>query len=146
LWDVGSGSGSVAIECALARPGLRVVALERRPDDAARIRRNAARLGVTVEVVEGEAPAALAGLARPDRVFVGGGGLGVVEAALARLGQGGRLTATFSSPGRAEAAGRLLGAMAQISVSRGRRLPDGSFRLEAANPVFVAWGPTEEAG
>ena len=104
LWDVGAGSGSVAIEAALAAPGLRVVAVERQAADAARITANAAGLGALVEVVEGEAPAALAGLPAPDRVFVGGGGLDVVEACLRALRPGGRLVATFAALDRALAA------------------------------------------
>ncbi len=93
LWDIGAGAGSVAIEWMLADPTLRAAAVEMRPDRAARIRRNAAALGVpSLDVVEGEAPAALAALARPDAVFIGGGaGDGVLDAAIAALRPGGRL-------------------------------------------------------
>ena len=57
LWDIGAGAGSVAIEWMLRHPSLRAVAVEARPDRAARIRRNAAALGVPgLEVVEGAAP------------------------------------------------------------------------------------------
>ena len=74
LWDIGAGAGSVAIEWMLADPSLRAVAIERRPDRAARIRRNAAALGVPgLEVIEGEAPAALQRLPQPDAIFIGGG-------------------------------------------------------------------------
>src|SRR5262249_23478683 len=53
LWDVGAGAGSVAIEWMLADPSMRAVAIEARSDRAARIRRNAAALGVPgLEVVE----------------------------------------------------------------------------------------------
>ena len=63
LWDIGAGAGSVAIEWMLADPSLRAIAIEARADRAARIRRNAAAFGVPgLEVVEGTAPAALAGL------------------------------------------------------------------------------------
>ena len=86
LWDVGAGSGSVAIEAALAAPGLRVIAVERRADDAERIVSNAAALGAVVEVVVGGAPDVLADLPRPDRVFVGGGGLDALDAAWDALG------------------------------------------------------------
>ena len=141
LWDVGAGSGSVALEAAQLAPWLTVVAVETRPDDAARVRDNARRLGVAIRVVEGAAPIALTALPDPDRVFVGGGGLAVVDAALARLRPGGVVAATFASVDRAAAAADRLGAMAQIAVSRGRRLPDGGWRLEAENPVFLAWGP-----
>ncbi|HEX2065091.1 MAG TPA: precorrin-6y C5,15-methyltransferase (decarboxylating) subunit CbiE, partial [Acidimicrobiales bacterium] len=51
VWDVGAGSGSVAVECAALAPGLRVVAVERRRDDADRIRANASARCVAVEVV-----------------------------------------------------------------------------------------------
>ena len=92
LWDVGAGAGSVAIEWMLADPSMRAVAIEARSDRAARIRRNAAALGVPgLEVVEGAAPAALEGLARPDAVFIGGGATIVLDAAVRALRAGGRL-------------------------------------------------------
>ena len=94
LWDIGSGSGSVAIEWLLADPLMRAIAIERRADRAARIRRNAAAFGVPdLEVVEGAAPAALVGLATPDAIFVGGGAsdAGVLDAATRALRSGGRL-------------------------------------------------------
>ncbi|WP_245496608.1 precorrin-6y C5,15-methyltransferase (decarboxylating) subunit CbiE [Lichenibacterium ramalinae] len=94
LWDVGAGSGSVAIEWMLAHPANRAHAVERHPDRAARIRHNAATLGVPdLSVVDGAAPAALAGLPRPDAIFVGGGatGAGVLDACAAALKPGGRL-------------------------------------------------------
>ena len=141
LWDLGAGSGSVAIECAALCPGLEVHAVERRPDDAERLAANAAAHGVALSVTVGEAPAALAGLPDPDRVFVGGGGLGVLDAALARLREGGRVVATYAALDRAAGAADRLGSLAQVAVSRGERLPDGSLRLAAENPVFVAWGP-----
>ncbi|WP_370616560.1 precorrin-6y C5,15-methyltransferase (decarboxylating) subunit CbiE [Mumia sp. Pv 4-285] len=87
LWDVGAGAGSVGIEWLRVHPSARAVAVERDPDRAARVRRNAARLGVPgLDVVEGSAPEVLGELLRPDAVFVGGGaarlgvpGLDVVE-------------------------------------------------------------------
>ena len=94
LWDVGSGSGSVAIEWMLRDPAMRATAVERRADRAARIERNAGALGVPgIAVVLGRAPQALSGLASPDAVFIGGGAgdPALVEAALAALPCGGRL-------------------------------------------------------
>lgn len=72
VWDVGAGSGSVAVEC--ARLGAAAVAVERDPGSCARVRRNARRHEAYVEVVEGSAPAALRDLPEPDAVFVGGTG------------------------------------------------------------------------
>ncbi len=94
MWDVGAGAGSVAIEWMLADPSLRAIAIEAQAERAARIRRNAASLGVaSLEIVQGSAPQALAGLPTPDAVFVGGGASdkGVLDAALAALRGGGRL-------------------------------------------------------
>ena len=96
LWDIGAGSGSVAIEWMLAHPSLCAIAIEARPDRAARIGSNAAALGVPgLEVIEGHAPEALTGLAAPDAIFVGGGAseTGVLDAAIAALRPGGRLVA-----------------------------------------------------
>lgn len=74
LWDIGSGSGSIAIEWLLTDPSTEAVSIEQRPDRAARIRANAAAIGVDrLAVVEGRAPAALEDLAAPDAVFTGGG-------------------------------------------------------------------------
>ena len=72
VWDVGAGSGSVAIEC--ARLGAAAMAVERDPESCARIRKNAACHGAYIRVVEGEVPGALHDLPEPDAVFVGGSG------------------------------------------------------------------------
>jgi len=94
LWDIGAGAGSVAIEWMLADALMRAIAIEARTDRASRIARNAAALGVPgLEVVEGEAPAALSGLVRPDAIFIGGGvrNPGVLDRAITALRPGGRL-------------------------------------------------------
>ncbi|AUX77458.1 precorrin-6y C5,15-methyltransferase (decarboxylating) subunit CbiE [Sinorhizobium fredii] len=96
LWDIGAGSGSIAIEWMLANPAMQAIAIEASPERAARIGRNAARFGVPgLTVIEGQAPEALRGLTRPDVIFIGGGGsdAGVMEAAIAALPSGGRLVA-----------------------------------------------------
>jgi len=96
LWDVGAGSGSIGIEWMRTDQRCRAIAVETRPDRADRLERNATRLGVPgLEVIRGVAPGALAGLARPDAVFVGGGltGDGVLEACWEALPPGGRLAA-----------------------------------------------------
>ncbi|MGH9188891.1 MAG: precorrin-6y C5,15-methyltransferase (decarboxylating) subunit CbiE [Acidimicrobiales bacterium] len=144
VWDVGAGSGSVAVECALLAPALRVMAVDRDPEAVATVAANATAHGVTVEVVAGDAPDALSWLPDPDRVFVGGGGLDVLDAVLARLRPGGRVVATYAALDRAAAAYRRLGNLAQVSVSRGCALPGGGVRLAAENPVLVAWGPGSE--
>ena len=96
LWDVGAGSGSIGIEWMRADPLARAIAVEARPDRAARAGRNATALGVpALQVVTGSAPGALDGLPDPDAVFVGGGisAVGVIEGCWQRLRPGGRLVA-----------------------------------------------------
>lgn len=94
LWDVGAGAGSIGIEWMRAHPTCHATAVEGDDERAARIGRNAARLGVPdLAVVAGRAPDALDGLPRPDAIFVGGGATapGVLGACLAALAPGGRL-------------------------------------------------------
>jgi len=75
VWDVGAGSGSVAIEAAQIASGGRVYAIEMDPEDYALIASNAERFGVrNLTPILGKAPEAWAGLAAPDAVFVGGTG------------------------------------------------------------------------
>jgi precorrin-6Y C5,15-methyltransferase (decarboxylating) len=100
LWDIGLGAGSVAIEWLSQHASLRAVGIEADSDRAARAARNAAALGVPeLQIVHGHAPAALAGLARPDAVFIGGGMMddGVFDAAWSALKHGGRLVANAVS-------------------------------------------------
>ncbi|HLM65552.1 MAG TPA: precorrin-6y C5,15-methyltransferase (decarboxylating) subunit CbiE [Acidimicrobiales bacterium] len=145
LWDVGAGSGSVGVECAALAPGLTVLAIERDPAQAERVRANARAHGATVTVVEGEAPDALAGLPDPDRVFVGGGGIDVLDAAVARLRTGGTVVATYAIVERALAARERLGAMVQLSVARAAPIGVLGVRLVPENPVFLCWGPSSRA-
>jgi precorrin-6Y C5,15-methyltransferase (decarboxylating) len=96
LWDVGAGSGSVAIEWLRAARHGRAIAIERAPERCGRIAENAERLGTPeLEVVCGSAPERLAGLPDPDAVFVGGGlgTPGLIDACWEALGPRGRLVA-----------------------------------------------------
>ena len=97
LWDVGAGSGSVAIEWMRAEPMAEATAFEKDAEKCEAIERNAANLGVpALEVIQGMVPGALDTVdGEPDAVFVGGGiARGwVVDAAWKRLKTGGRLVA-----------------------------------------------------
>ncbi|MFS8198095.1 precorrin-6y C5,15-methyltransferase (decarboxylating) subunit CbiE [Streptomyces sp. CWNU-52B] len=96
LWDIGGGSGSIAVEWMRTHPSCRALSVERDPVRAERITRNADRLGVPgLRVVTGAAPAALAELPPPDAVFIGGGltAPGLLDACWAALPAGGRLVA-----------------------------------------------------
>lgn len=95
LWDIGAGSGSVALEAARLCASLRVFAIERSAEAIEHIQHNVKTFGLTnVQPVVGEAPDAFATLPDPDVVFLGGSG-GRLEAILTalvqRLPRGGRL-------------------------------------------------------
>jgi precorrin-6Y C5,15-methyltransferase (decarboxylating) len=137
LWDVGAGSGSVGVEWMRTHPASRAIAIEPREDRRATIRTNALALGVPgLEVVAGTAPAALAGLARPDAIFVGGGVsvAGVMQACVGALTPGARLVAnavTLESEGvLADWHARLGGTLTRLAIHR-------------AGPVggFTGWRP-----
>ena len=127
LWDVGAGSGSVAIEWLLSERTANAVAVERDADRCARIARNAAALGVPrLKVQEGAAPEALEPLPAPDAVFIGGGLTvgGLIETCWARLAPGGTLVANaVTVAGEAVFAdwcARHEGFMTRLAVSRAR--------------------------
>ena len=74
LWDLGAGSGSIAIEWLLSCPSLQAVAVEKHPARAATIRENAVKLGVDrLQIVAADIETALDTLPAPNCVFVGGG-------------------------------------------------------------------------
>ena len=73
IWDVGAGTGSVSVECALLARAGQVFAVERKPEAVELARRNARRFGLNnLQVIEGKAPDALLDLPAPQAVFVGG--------------------------------------------------------------------------
>ena len=146
VWDVGAGSGSLAVEAAqIARAG-KVFAIEMDPEDHLLIEENARRFQVENLVgVLGRAPEAWADLPDPDAVFVGGSGRGVsrlVEAACRRLRTGGRLVATMGSIDNVAETYRLLHELTpdtkvwMLNFARGN-YQMGRVRFEALTPTFL---------
>jgi len=127
IWDVGAGSGSVDEE------------------QCDRLRRNASRHSVRIEVVSGSAPEAFTGLRQPDAVFIGGGGSEVVEQ-VAALAAPRRVVVALAALERVGPAIKVLQQSGfavegvQLQASRLRALPDGTHRLAAANPVTLVSG------
>jgi precorrin-6Y C5,15-methyltransferase (decarboxylating) len=133
LWDIGAGSGSIAIEWLRAGDHLSALAIEQNPARAATIARNAAALGVPdLEIVVGSAPAALASRPPPDAIFIGGGIAEpeLLPAVWSVLRPGGRLVANVVSTDGERVVldwqARYGGTLIRLSVSRaeaiGRRL------------------------
>jgi precorrin-6Y C5,15-methyltransferase (decarboxylating) len=144
VWDVGAGSGSVAVEC--ARLGAAVIAVD--ADQAARelVAANAARHRVAVTVVAGTAPGVLEGLPDPDAVFVGGSGRdleGVLKAVASRARRA--VVVALAGIERVVPAGRLLaggGLQVETVLLQAARLRGVGelHRLVPANPVFLVTG------
>jgi precorrin-6Y C5,15-methyltransferase (decarboxylating) len=137
LWDVGAGSGSIAIEWLLSHPACRATAIEKDPARCARILRNARALGVPeLDVVQGSAPEALADLPAPDAVFIGGGAShdALLDHCYLALSRGGRLVVNAVA---LETEARLLAAYAKHGGEL-RRLS-----IETALPLgsMTGWRP-----
>ena len=150
LWDVGAGSGSIAIEWLRAERTASAVAIEPRADRAERIGRNALALGVPeLRVVCAAAPEALRDLAAPDAVFIGGGITtpGVLDACWAALRTGGRIvanTVTLEGERAVVAAQQAFGgALTRIDVAHAE--PLGAFTGWRAQMTVVQWYATRSA-
>jgi precorrin-6Y C5,15-methyltransferase (decarboxylating) len=146
VWDIGAGSGSVAIEAAqLSTPGM-VYAIEQDAADYHLILANAQTFGVrNLKAIHGTAPAVFAELPAPDAVFVGGTGHEIgrlLEAAYAALRPNGRLVvnvATLESLSSTYAALKNLTRPVQVllaNISRGAEQFE-TLRFEAVNPTFL---------
>ncbi len=146
VWDIGAGSGAVAIEAArLCREG-QVWAVEKNPADVALCRRNIERSGcANIRLIEGLAPEACREWPAPQAVFIGGSGGHLTELialSASRLVSGGWLVvnlATFENLQECLQALATHGFEADVTlvqVSRSQPLL-GLTRLEALNPVFV---------
>ena len=96
LWDVGAGCGSIAIEWLRSHPSCRAIAIEADEGRQQLIKHNRDALGVPqLQLLAGQAPAALRGLEAPQAIFIGGGVTqpGVLEYCWQHLQPGGRLVA-----------------------------------------------------
>jgi precorrin-6Y C5,15-methyltransferase (decarboxylating) len=146
VWDIGAGSGSVAIEAAqLAHLGM-VYAIEPEAGDVALLQSNAEAFGVpNVKPIAGRAPDVLDTLPIPDAIFIGGTGRqidAVVTAAFARLAPAGRIAVNVATIDGLATAYQTLKSLAgevhlwNISVARGIEQMD-RVRFEAVNPTFL---------
>ena len=157
LYDIGAGTGSVAIEAALL--GAKVYAVEKQREAVKLIRRNLTKFGVVIReappgegeacIVEGEAPEALRNLEAPHRVFIGGSGGRMEEiiAGIAEKMQGdGRVVITaitletLHRACTALEAANLEHEVVLASFARAERVRKGVSMMKALNPVFIISG------
>ncbi|WP_262006314.1 precorrin-6y C5,15-methyltransferase (decarboxylating) subunit CbiE [Streptomyces sp. FIT100] len=151
LWDIGGGSGSIAIEWMRTHRSCRAVTVERDPERARRIARNAEALGVPgLRIVAAAAPEGLTELPAPDAVFIGGGltAPGLLEHCWAALPAGGRLVAnTVTLESEALLADRYRrhgGELVRLAVAHA--VPVGGFTgWRQAMPV-TQWSVTKTEG
>ncbi|WP_238653194.1 precorrin-6y C5,15-methyltransferase (decarboxylating) subunit CbiE [Paenibacillus piscarius] len=148
VWDIGSGSGAVAAECArIARLG-RVYALEKSEENLANMAANRLRFRADFEIIHEKAPQGLASLPDPDAVFIGGSGgelADIIAYSAARLRPEGRIVVgaiTVETLHGSMEALRSAGLAAQVTLlqaSRGKPIL-GMTRFDAMNPVYVVSG------
>ena len=149
LWDVGAGTGSVAVEMALLLREGQVFAIEGKKEACALIQENARKFGLkNLTLVEGKAPAALEALPPPDGVFIGGSGGNlreILETALKKTPQVRVVVAVSTletlSQGLAALAELPFGEteVVQLTAARSREL--GRYhQMEGQNPVFLLRG------
>jgi precorrin-6Y C5,15-methyltransferase (decarboxylating) len=146
MWDVGAGSGSVAIEAAQIASGGQVFAIEMDPEDYQLIIYNAEQFRVSNLIpILGRAPEAWANIPKPDAVFIGGSGREIGEitaAAFAELRPGGRIVVNVGSIESLGAVRTTLAKLAgdaqvwMIQVSRGNEQME-RLRFESMNPTFL---------
>jgi precorrin-6B C5,15-methyltransferase / cobalt-precorrin-6B C5,C15-methyltransferase len=154
VWDIGAGTGSVAIEAALIAGQGEVYALERDENSIDLLRNNVTRLAPpNLRVVVGAAPEALAQLPDPDSVFVGGSGgrlAEILDAAARRLKPGGHIVVNLAALERTQEAYHQLRGLGlatelvSVNAARGKEMNDGTVRLESLNPVFVVSAQRED--
>ncbi len=148
VWDIGAGSGAVALEIANTVPGLTVYAIEEDKEQLVNIRANRAKFGMlNIEVVATGAPGALASLPAPDRVFIGGSG-GRMQEILAAVAERMPHGIVVINASQIETLNTAVSELkkhgfqlevCQISTARMKEIGEGNF-FAAQNPVFIIRG------
>jgi len=148
LWDIGSCTGSVAIEAILCTPGLQVFAVEKNAEDLANLYENQIRFRADFTVVHARAPEGLKAWPDPDAVFIGGSGgelSELIELCATRLTPGGRIVvnaATIENLYEAYRTMTELGfAVSTTLIQSARSKPILNLtRFEGMNPVYLVTG------
>lgn len=147
VWDIGAGTGSVAVEASFVAQRGQVYAVERDEDSIGLLQRNVERYGChNVHVIVGEAPSALDELPDPDSVFIGGSGghlPEILNAVVQRLKPQGHLVVNLAVLERTHEVYHSLKELGwaveivMVNAARSKEMPDDTVRFESLNPVFV---------
>ena len=147
VWDVGAGTGSVSVECALSCPAGRVFAVEKKEEALALLEENRERFhAANLSIVGGTAPEALKDLPAPDRVFIGGtsGELGEILDVIFDKNPAARVVCTAVTLETVAEAAKLFAHMEgadMVQVSATRTRSAGRYHLmDAQNPVWIFSG------
>ena len=156
VWDIGAGTGSVAVEASFIAQRGQVYAVERDEDSIGLLQRNVERYGChNVLVIVGEAPSVLSELPDPDSVFVGGSGghlTEILNTVVQRLKPQGHLVVNLAVLERTHEVYHSLKElgwaveMVMVNAARSKEMPDNTVRLESLNPVFIVTARREIAG
>lgn len=139
LWDLGAGSGSIGITAAKKISGLTAYLVDRDPISIRFAKLNAESIA-GVKIIHNEIKDAIKDLEPPNAVFLGGGGISALNHVIEQVAKPLFVVATYASMNRATEAANLLGNLMQVMLPIGKRLNDGTWRLEGDNPVFMSWG------
>ena len=146
IWDIGAGTGSVSIECALFAHNGRVFSVEKKGDAVDLIRRNMLKFKAdNISIISGEAPDALRDLPAPTNAFIGGSGgnLKDIINAILKKNPNARIvinTVTLEAQAQAFALLKEYGfnEFGAVSVNISRSKKAGAYNLmDAQNPVTV---------
>ena len=144
VYDVGSGTGSIAVECAKCSPGIRVYAIEQKATAQQLLRRNLEKFHLAnVIPVDGKAPDILESLEPPTHVFIGGssGQLADILHVIWEKNPRARVVVNAISLETVAqitelAAGKMQTEIIQVQVSRAKTV--GTYHLmQAENPVYI---------
>ncbi|MGG7619160.1 precorrin-6y C5,15-methyltransferase (decarboxylating) subunit CbiE [Bacillus coreaensis] len=152
VWDIGTCTGSVAIEAGrIAREG-QIFAIEKNEADLENCRQNLAKFRVDATVVHGKAPDQLDQFPSPDAVFIGGtaGGMEeILRVCCERLNQNGRIVlnaVTIENLAEAMAAFKKNGFTTEVTlaqISRSKPILQLT-RFDALNPIYIITAKREE--
>ncbi len=149
IWDIGAGSGSIAIEAGrIAKMG-KVYAIEKKHDRIEQINENIKKFSMkNVEVIEGEAPDCLKGLTEPDAVFIGGSSgrlKTILEVCSKSMKNKGRIIINAITLDTLKTASDSLKwlnipfEIISVNIAKSKDISDSTF-FEAQNPVYIISG------